>query len=295
MELLIQFTVADHCPEVDEDMVSFAARLHLEAMLMAPYVLIETLALSARRLSTLRSEKAATYAGYAVALQTKAISLYNGVVSSERLDSTNCVPVIQFASLLGRHLLADLLARRDPSLDAFLDCYVECVRIHGGIKAIIHSAWPFLIDSDIKDFLLWAAEINSSVPVGRECDPLRALVAECGPAFDSATHEACDTVLRLLQVGYDQMAAKPARNRRYMMVFSWSVAAPPEFTELLVRRVPEALVVLAYFAVLLHYSRDLWQVGTSGAYIIKAIAHYLGPGYDRYMAYPLSVLAADPL
>lgn len=292
MQMLVRFSVADYYPDIDDDMMDLARDLHQNS-LREPYYLLEILALSARRLALVEPSKSETYLAYAVSLQTKAISLYNAAVSQlAALDRTTCVPVLMFASLLGRHLIVDLLARREPDLDRFMPYYVEFCKIGSGIGAVAHAAWPLLLDSDIKTFLLWAASIHTQTPTGRECDALRDLLLGA-PDLDPPTRAACEPVLRLLQVGFDLMRARPAQNRRYMQIFAWSVAAPPAFTELLERRRPEALVALAYFGVLLHWARDRWEVGTAGEYIIKAVSAHLGPGWDYHLAYPLAVLQGD--
>jgi len=294
MELLIKFSVPDHFPEMDQELHDYATRLHADSMLRAPCYLYETLALSARRLSIVDPENAEKHCRYAVNLQTKAISLYNRYVSTVKIDNVNCVPIIQFASLLGRHLLIDVLAKREADLNVFIDHYVESVRIHSGIKLITHAAWPFLIDSGMQNFLLWAGSLQSAQAVGAECDPLRNLISSMS-GLDSAIMDAFQTAIRTLQVGFDLMRTESDRNCRYWSVFAWSVAAPEEFTNMLAQRRPEALVFLAYFGVLLHYSRDQWQVGTSGSYLINAVSQHLGSDWSEILSYPMSVLTTDPL
>jgi hypothetical protein len=294
MELLIKFKVSDHFPDLDHELYDYSEKLNTSSMLAAPWYLTEILALSARRLSIVEPEKAEKYLRYAVALQTKAISMYNQYVSTVKIDNINCVPMIQFASLLGRHLQIDLLAKREADINDFLERYVEFVRIYGGIKLIVHSAWPFLIDSSMKAFLMWAASLNTAQGVGSECDMLQDLISK-STDLDKPALDACQTAARALQVGFDLMRAQPPQNNRYWPVFAWPVAIPDEFNTLLVQRCPVALVFLAYFAVLLHYSRDLWQVGTSGAHLITTISQHLGPEWGAYLAYPLSIMAADPV
>ncbi|KAK0657070.1 hypothetical protein B0T16DRAFT_315021 [Cercophora newfieldiana] len=294
MELIIKFKVSDHYPELDQNLYDYSEKLNTISMLSAPYYLTEILALSARRLSIVEPEKSERYLRYSVTLQTRAVSMYNQYVSSVKIDNVNCVPIIQFASLLGRHLLIDMLARRETDLNLFLEHYLEFVRVHSGIKLIVHTAWPFLIDSGMKEFLLWAGSLTTAQGVGSECAPLRDLIYKTND-LDAATQDACETVIRGLQVGFDLMCVQPPRNNRYWAVFAWSVTAPEEFTNLLVQRRPEALVFLAYFGILLHYSRDQWQVGSSGAYLIRLISQYLGPQWSAYLSYPLSIISIDPL
>ena len=58
-------------------------------------------------------------------------------------------------------------------------------------------------------------------------------------------------------------------------------------------RRPEALAVLVYYALLLHYGRSLWQVGDAGAYMLRVIAEHLGPEWDAWLEYPRERMAGD--
>ncbi len=62
------------------------------------------------------------------------------------------------SSILGRHLLTDVLACREQCLDAFLDRYLECVKLHKGVRAIASAAWPRLLESDLLPFMTWGDE-----------------------------------------------------------------------------------------------------------------------------------------
>ncbi len=293
MELLIEFSVVDYFPEMDDAMLEASMVLLNKTMLGDPYLLYEVLAISARRLAMLRPAKSELYMQCAVSLQARSASVFNATTGTTRIDGSNCVPMMLFSSILGRHLIIDLCARKDVDLDTFLRHYLEFVAIHTGIKVMSHEAWPFLLESDMKDFMIWSASIFRSSPVGKQCDILRDLVTDAAD-LDQPTKDACEVVIRLLQVGFDQMLIKESTaNSRYLVIYAWSVAAPPEFTNLLEQRRPEAIVILAYFAVLLHYCRGLWHVGDVGSRLINLAANYLGPAWDHYLSWPLSEIAMD--
>jgi hypothetical protein len=60
----------------------------------------------------------------------------------------------------------------------------------------------------------------------------------------------------------------------------------PEVTAMLARKQPEALILLSYYAVLLHRGKTLWQVGNAGKYIFDLVAQYLGKEWDQWLRYP---------
>lgn len=64
----------------------------------------------------------------------------------------------------------------------------------------------------------------------------------------------------------------------------------PEFANLLSAMRPEALVVLAYYAEMLHYARDLWQVRDAGAFIFGLIANHLDESWSTWLEPPRLVI-----
>lgn len=63
-----------------------------------------------------------------------------------------------------------------------------------------------------------------------------------------------------------------------------------EFTELLDQRKPEALVVIAYFSILLHCRRAFWAVGEAGRFLLAAIEEYLGEEWAGWLAVPKEIV-----
>lgn len=220
MELLIRFKFEEHAPELNVEMHDFASKLLFKCALQAPYLMHQILAVSARRLAVLEPEKADHFLQTAMHLQTKAVSIYNESAAKAQIDQTNCSALLLFCSLLGRHLLADLLARRDVDFGNFLGRFLEFLSISRGLMAMSVSAWDLLLQSDIKHLVLWALEISQSAPQGHHCDGLQRLVAE-SKDLDASSKEACMTAIACLQVGFDSLLGGDTRNQKFLMVFMW--------------------------------------------------------------------------
>ncbi|KAK3377014.1 hypothetical protein B0T24DRAFT_620283 [Lasiosphaeria ovina] len=301
-------------------------QLGLQAGLDAPYLLHAMLAFSARHLAFLHPERAPAYLHRAVALQTRAVSLCNASWASSgsaAVDESNCVPVLLFATVLGHHVLADTLAQaqaqtsttttitaKDSSvssrLDEFVAHYARCVDVHGGIYAVALAAWPLLLRSGLGAALAWSSGFTSRPPRGRHTARATELV-DAAADLPDAEKAACRTAIQYLQVGFDAMlagedandsegddeqGAEERQRARYQMLFLWTTLVPHEFTGLLLAKRPEALVVLAYYALLLHHGRAMWQVGGAGAAIVAMVAEYLGPDWEYWLAYPCEMVAA---
>ncbi|MCJ1371719.1 hypothetical protein MMC20_002938 [Loxospora ochrophaea] len=272
--------------------------LALKTGLESPYLLHQLLAFSARHLAFLHPESSASYLQQAVTLQTSAVSLFNSAWESNfnwtKVDQSNCVAILLFSSILGHHLLADSLAKRDPGgLEAFMTNYMQCLEMHRGVHTVAISAWPLLMESELKPVLLWSSGFTSRPPRGNHCHRIRELV-DRADGLGEENKEACRLAIQYLQVGFDAMLAEEEeQDNRYQMIFSWPMLAPPPFTGLLAAKQPEVLVLLGYYALLLHYGRNMWQVGDAGAYILGIIADYLGPEWGHWLEYPQERVAKD--
>ncbi|EGS18989.1 uncharacterized protein CTHT_0056080 [Thermochaetoides thermophila DSM 1495] len=291
MELLVRFKFEEHAPELNVEMHEFSSNLLFKCALEAPYLMHQILAVSARRLAVLEPHRADYFHQHAIQLQTKAVSIYNGTAAKAQIDQTNCSALLLFCSLLGRHLFADLLARRDADFDIFLTHFLEFLSISRGLKAMSVSAWDLLLQSDIRHLVVWALDISQSTPEGTHCSELQRLVKET-TTLNPLSKEACMRAIAFLQVGFDSLLGADERNQKYLMVFMWPAAVPHEFTELLAQKRPEAIAIMGYWALLLDCSKALWHIADSGSYLLRSISQYLGPRWAHWLSWPLSMLDA---
>ncbi len=293
MELLVHMTVNKDMWKLggDIDSMPYGVSAALNTGLESPYLLHQMLAFSARHLAFVHPECSAMYLHQAMTLQTRAVSLFNEAWTE--VDRSNCVAVLLFSSMLGHHLLADTLAKRDlGGLDAFLTHYIHCVEMHRGIHTIAITAWPMLMESELEPILSWSSGFTSRPPRGNECQRARELV-DTTDGLSEEDKEACRRAIQYLQVGIDAASAEDDERpgNRYQMIVSWAMLVSPEFIRLLVAKRPEALVVIGYYALLLHYGRSIWQVGDSGAYLLAILMDYLGPEWEHWLEYPREMIA----
>lgn len=290
MELLIHLTLNNDMFNLGvgiEDYHSFGLPLGLKAALKAPYLMYQILAFSARHLAFLNPERSQPYLHQVVILQTRAVSQFTAVPID--VDQSNCVPVLLFSSVLGHHLFADTLVTRDArGLDAFIVHYVQCVQTYRGVYNIAVSAWPLFMESELASILSLSKSFTSREPKGNDCQGVSQRI-ESTLTLTEGEKDACRRAIQYLQVGLDAALAVDLKDvpiNRFQMISEWTMLVPPEFTSMLARKRPEALIVLAHYALLLHHGRHLWQVGDAGAYILGIIGDHLGLEWDCWLEYP---------
>jgi hypothetical protein len=252
--------------------------LGFETALKAPYLLNQVMAFAACHLAHVDPQRSAFFQRQAVILQTRAVSIFNAV--KVEVDASNCVPTLLFSSMLGQHLLADTLSKRDLNgLEGFVAHYVQCVDVHRGIYTIATSAWPLLMETELEPILTMSRNLTSREPTGEDCLQVMGLV-ESTEGMSEEERESCRVAIRYLQVGLDAVQADDnASISRYQMICEWTMLVPPVFTRLVAAKRSVALIVLAHYAVLLHCGRHLWQVGDAGRYMMGIIEAFLGPNW----------------
>ncbi|KAK4973483.1 hypothetical protein LTR42_005471 [Elasticomyces elasticus] len=265
----------------------------LQSGLKSSYLMSALLAFSAHHLAHLHPERALTYRHLAVVLQTRAITLFNASTAMTKIDEDNCVAVLGFSAALGHHQLADILTARAASLDEYLTRYSQCLEMTRGIYTIARAAWPLLLESELNSALVQSQDFTSREPTGDHCDKIRHLIDSAHGLLD-ADRTAYRLAIRYLQLGFDAIFSTKEEDRyRYQILFSWSMMVPSEFTSLLAALKPEALIIMAHYASLLHLGRRNWQVGDSGSYILGMITGYLGLEWQQWLAYPQALVAED--
>lgn len=242
---------------------------------------------SAAHLSKLHPNQRNVY-HEATLLQTRGLELFNSMKAYPRSDD-DCVAVFLYSSFLGLHVLFDtLLCRHD--FNHFLDQFTAYLFLHRGVRAVLSDGtWP-LIQSHLKpiigDWELDAGSSGDSV-AGHECKKLETLIdaSDLSPSSSLAYRQA----VKSLQWAFDLHLRSPTTGSGPNAVVAWLIIVPPEFVDMIKRR-PEALVILAYYAVLLHDARSFWVFGDGGRFLIRSISTHPGKFWEELLAWPNQVL-----
>lgn len=250
-----------------------------------PFLMNEILALSALHLATIHPDRQHQLESIAAELQTSALLLFNR--TCHQVTPNDRLPMFIFSSLIGNHVFYTTFKFHSSNFHDFLEEFVKYMQLHRGVRSVISNDWEQLREISTKALML---EDVSDLPTpgeaqGNECDSLRHLLntADLGLSTKDTYMRAVDS----LQWGFD---AQRVRNV-VGLAFAWPIQISSEFLELLKQRRPEALAILAYYAVMLHSHRDVWLVGGAGRYIIESISGYLGTYWENWLAWPSAALA----
>ncbi|KAJ9143095.1 C6 finger domain-containing protein [Pleurostoma richardsiae] len=275
--------------DLDDTQVSHMSRTVFAYALRAPYLMDQILALSAAHLSTLRFDQRAMYLYEATQLQTRGLAQFNASRAQSNVSDGNVMPVFLYSSFLGLHVMFDTLLWRED-FNEVLDRLTTYLSLHRGVRATTGQTWP-LIEAELRPLIGGLSFDPPAASKGKECDPLMALIDQAD--FGETSSAACRQAAERLQWAFDVHRGMPTRGSRVNIVVAWPIVIPVTFVDLLRQRRPEALVILAYYAVLLHDSRDFWVFGNGGRFLLKTISTHLGCYWDEWLVWPNEMINKD--
>ncbi|KAK6506248.1 hypothetical protein TWF506_011166 [Arthrobotrys conoides] len=255
--------------------------------LSTPYLIHQMLAMSALHLSTTFTDrqKINHYHSYATGLQNRALSLFNQANPVLEVTSSNCIHMFLFSSAVGVHLLCDTLHYQRASLNSFIETFTHDINVYRGVLAVVNQCSPLLREQEIAPHLK-LSQVLLKIPdaTGSECDDLIKLINASN--IPESSREVYLKTSTDLQRMFDSAQGKS----RVAVLFTWVILLSPDYVALLRLGEPEALVVLAFYAVLLHRGRYMWLIGDGGRFLIEAISERLGESWRGWLRFPIEAL-----
>ncbi|KAJ4859745.1 hypothetical protein T069G_04733 [Trichoderma breve] len=248
------------------------AKLIFKSAITTPFLMDELLAMAALHLSTQTFDPAEKnqYLHQAAQLQTRALGHFNAI--QPRVSDENCTALFLFSSFLGLHTLFDTtIYQRD--FTEFLDKLIQFVTLHRGIRTVTRQSWHIINETEMKHIIdpisaLDQLDPQLTVSCG-ECDGLLAHLAASIESLGPSSFNACCEAVKSLQWVIGRQRGLPDELHPHITM-AWPVLVSFDYLQMLKQRRPEALVVLAHWAVLLYRDREFWVFGDTGRFMIES-------------------------
>lgn len=273
--------------ELDYERIGVPITELFRVCVSAPYAMNEALALAALHLAVISPpEKRKFYKTHAGYLQTQALSIFNTM--KPEVSAETCGAIFLFSVMLGNHLMCDALIFRGTDSINFMDKLCHSIQLLRGVRIVAGFSYHMLAETPLRPIFQYD-EFPSERDefLGPECRKLLDLIisARLGQSVTDCYKDAIEHL---------QLASSSAKHSPGFMskspIIAWPVRVSDEYFGAFVARRPEALIIFAHYAVLLHNVRDSWLFCDSGLFLIECINAFLGPGWEEWMALPNSVL-----
>ena len=226
------------------------------------------------------------------AIKHRALALKHTVPVFNHISPSNSTALFAPSSVIA--LLSLTVPPSDapssPSnMTAPLDALLEFFTLMRGVPTVLDSAKVPIMQSHFAPLLdrQWHPHTYPLAPeLAQQFEDVATVIRTRSP--DTAAKEACTTALERLVRTYKTF---PVVKDDEGMAFVWSAGCPALFFELLRRREPAALVVLAYYLVMLSSIEQVWWLEGKARAVMEAITGCLPLSWQRYMVWPWDVVS----
>ncbi|KAF4551859.1 Hypothetical protein D9617_12g037490 [Elsinoe fawcettii] len=262
----------------------------LKYALKYPYLMSITLAVTALRQTMDEPRNAATLCDQATELFGRGISDLN--IAIQNIHEGNIGAIFLSSSMTGKYMLCDtFIVQRQESPGAFLNRIIDTMRVARGVRAIMNDGhYILLAGSELRPMLGFNLQDIFDVDDDEDDEmmhfrALYELVKQSSLAEDEM--EACRVAIAQLMRTYCSKSSSLHLRRasRFIRGRAWPIATTPLFTDMLERRVPEALVILGHWSVLLHCISDIWAIGDAPNLLMDCVRVALGTSWDGHLAW----------
>ncbi|KAH7269225.1 uncharacterized protein BKA55DRAFT_548086 [Fusarium redolens] len=256
------------------------ANSYITTALKTPYLMNQLLALSAMHLKTVDKHLAESYMNTATHLRHRALRGFNKCL--DNTSETNSTAQFVFASLLAFHYLAETVAGlAGQDFATTLNCMVNYFRLHRGARVMGERANTSFTNSKVSQWLMnaWKEGSHDSHATSTECAVLASMLETS--ELNQESRKACEEATEAL--GFVMRRIQCPNSWGVHGLMAWSNLIPWRFLTLLEKQIPEALVILAHYAVLLHRFRAFWCLDDIGKRLVEGIPGLLAAYWARWL------------
>ncbi|SCO92622.1 uncharacterized protein FRV6_16750 [Fusarium oxysporum] len=204
-----------------------------------------------------------------------------------------------FSIFLGYQALFETLSTRGD-FSTLLASFISCLGLQRDIGAIATKGWLAIERQLMPRIDITCRSIVGVHPrgltdqagyaeKGHKCDALIQLLNTTDSNLSDSSADACRQAVDYLHIIFDTCCDTPSL--RVRTVLSWMVLLTDDFVELLSCHQPEALVILAYYDVILHDMKDFWMVGDGGQYLVRSVTEHLGIAWQKWLTWPNAAIS----
>jgi hypothetical protein len=272
----------------------------VEIALECPFLMHEILSLSGLHLAYTSPNQADIYRDAAVDHHAKALSLFQPQIAN--LTSENCHACFAFSTILS--ILTWAFQSSDDNSNPFFKfkspaepeyAQIHWMKVHRGSHAVIDAAWPWIETGPLSPLLRPWKGLRASDPTPLtlfEKTHLDALAETWNTrsahqsSVPFAQKEILETTLQTLRRVFS-ISNTSAEISRPAATIAWMTLIPVEFVQMTEEMVPEALLILAHYCVLLKRMEYLWWVKGKAYNLLQTIRNTLGDRWERWLQWPI--------
>lgn len=248
----------------------------------SPWLMSEILAIAAIHLAHCRPDAQQYYTTLAMSLQNAALAEFRSIKLSVGMQAPDAL--FFFTSLLAVHFSAENLSHHDSPSGQVIERFLQCLSMLRSVRRLMSDTWMDSIAPRKYPAIFDIERLQKPYDIPEECRQLCALADS--RVIDDASRGSYVNAIEKLSWLFAISKVPHVQHNTLRWIFAWALEMDDTFCDLLMERRPEALVILGYYAVLLHYYRDAWAVGAAGSVLLNAIVDHTGSRWQTWLRWP---------
>ena len=261
------------------------------------FLLRGILAISALHLSGLKPAKQEYLKLVAERHQNQALLSFRAAIDD--IDAESCSAFFAMSSLIVVYAFASMQPSGNVDAAELKLSSLESLPLIRGVNSILQTVWPRIIRGSLAGLVEDNFELRSisELPEALE-ERLGRLFDLCGQNdLSSDADYGLKHAIAELRSCYAKFYHKSASNCEVSITFLWPVVVRPAFISALQDLKPEALIVSAFYCVLLHHLNGYWWMNGRGRCLLNTIRQSLDEQWLQWVQWPTAVIEenATPL
>lgn len=249
------------------------------------------LAVSALHLAHLRPHQARQYEVKAMVHQDAAFASFQDMITD--VTASNCNAILAFSTVL---VVVTVFSPRGPSGPVFLDSMEKTttwMRSVRGVKPLLLPVWNELSGGSLACLLntgVWATTVEPPEDAGLHLAALLQLWNQPGGLPE--VRDACLAAVEALRGSFACMAVslKDPTTSNLPTAMVWPCSVSSIYLTALEQRHPKAMIILAYYTLILQNLEDYWWFSKEPAWILMFAYRLLDESMRPWLEWPLRAL-----
>lgn len=212
-----------------------------------------------------------------------------------QVDENNCHAIFLFSCLIV--IMTSASFRKQAGVEVHQEI-LEYFFLLRGCNSVLQLYWDTLRNSFIYPLL---DEVNQTETKPgyqiKDAEHIMDLLTTCcysGPDGDPEAAKAYTMTVYELMKTFSQVSILRERGQGlYLSCCIWPNTVPQKYLELLADQQPQALVILAHYAVLLHWADKEWFMRGMARYLLDTIRASVGEEWQAALQWPCSEIESN--
>ena len=205
------------------------------------------------------------------------------------LEDSMVLPLFPFSCLV---VIRNFATVKMQDTSDYVEEFLSCVQLVKGVRAVLKVRWDAFLNSELMPLISMGMlpEVETEMA---EFSDLEVNAARAMQEAPEVERTACLTAVRHLQSVYRSVQEFRQDKSTVAILLTWPLNVSPDFIDMISKRHPIALIILAHLVVILQSVRNEWWLSGWDAKLLESTIAHLDHEYREWLSWPLSCIRRE--